>query len=218
MRINHRVDVPLSPVTVLVGGNGSGKSSILKAVHWAVRCATLRDRKDNTTLEQMDYTPSRAFQELAHKKRGQNKGNMPKVRVGFIGNDDAETIISISAARNDAGAKAPIIGPLSRTLTDQDSPSTAYIPGLAGLAEVETVLAAPILHRRAASGEGGSVLRHILLDLAGDNAGGAETTELTELSQWVSRVIPGSRFWVKFDRIRDVSISAHFFTPEMHET
>lgn len=217
MRINERVRLNLSPVTVLVGGNGSGKSSILKAIHWAVRCATLRDFRGNTTLEQMDYTPSRAFQELAHKKRIQSKSDLPKIKVGFIDTNGDTTEIAINSARNDAGAKTHIDGPMQNLLTTAQ-PSTAYIPGIAGLAEYETVLAAPVLHRRAASGEGGSVLRHILLDLAGDAAGGSEHVELKELAGWVSRILPDSQFWVKFDRLRDVHIDALFYTPAMRES
>ncbi|WP_371348103.1 ATP-dependent endonuclease [Ancylobacter sp. IITR112] len=213
MRLNERVSIDLGPVTVLVGANGSGKSSILKAVHWSIRCATLRDASGKTTLEQMDYTPSREFLELAHKKRIQNKEDLPKIKVGFIDDHGNETVISINAARNEAGARTVISGPLATALTDEQ-PQTAYIPGLAGLAEVETVLASPVLHRRAASGEGGSVLRHILLDLAGTGSGSGYT-ELNELNSWVGKVINGVRFWVKFDRLRDVNIDAQFWTPDM---
>jgi predicted ATPase len=217
MRIDKRVELPLAPITILVGGNGSGKSSILKALHWSVRCATLKDRRGNASLEQMDYTPSRAFQELAHKKRLQNKSDLPKIIVGFVDESGNETEIAISAARNDAGAKAEIFGPLTTALTSEQA-STAYIPGIAGLAEFETVLATPVLNRRAASGEGGSVLRHILLDLVGGSAGtDTEYVELRELSRWVSKVLPGSQFWVKFDRLRDARIDTLFLTPSMKE-
>lgn len=215
MRIDQRVDVSLGPVTVLVGANGCGKSSILKAIHWAVRCATLRDYNNNTTLEQMDYTPSREFLQLAHKKRIQNRQEMPKICVGFVDENGSETTIHISAARNDAGAKAIIKGPLEKMLI-HETPQTAYIPGLAGLAETETLLATPVLHRRSASGEGGSVLRHILLELVGGGAGtGRDYVELMELNRWVGKVIPGVQFWVKFDRLRDVNIDAQFVTPDM---
>ncbi|MEI5688744.1 ATP-dependent nuclease [Sphingomonas kyungheensis] len=217
MRIDKRVELPLSPITILVGGNGSGKSSILKALHWSVRCATLKDHRGNASLEQMDYTPSRAFQELAHKKRLQNKSDLPKIIVGFVDDKGDDTEIAISAARNDAGAKAEISGPLTSALTSEQA-TTAYIPGIAGLAEFETVLATPVLSRRAASGEGGSVLRHILLDLVGGSAGtDTEYVELSELSSWVSKVLPGSQFWVKFDRLRDARIDALFLTPNMKE-
>jgi len=214
MRLNERISVDLGPVTVLVGANGSGKSSILKALHWSIRCATLRDGGGKVTLERMDFVPSREFLELAHKKRIQNRDDMPKINVGFIDDHQLETKISISAARNDAGVKVAIEGPLSNAFTTEH-PQTAYIPGLAGLAEVETVLATPVLRRRAASGEGGSVLRHILLNLMENSETGSNYHELIELNRWVGKVIPGVRFWVKFDRLRDVNIDAQFWTPDM---
>lgn len=214
MRLDDKISVDLGPVTVLVGANGSGKSSILKALHWSIRCARLRDIGGKVTLERMDYVPSRDFLELAHKKRIQNRDGFPKICVGFLDENNLETKISLSAARNDAGVKVSIDGPLSNVLT-AENPQTAYIPGLAGLAEVETVLATPVLRRRAASGEGGSVLRHILLNLAENNDTASEYLELTELGKWVGKVIPGVRFWVKFDRLRDVNIDAQFWTPDM---
>jgi AAA15 family ATPase/GTPase len=55
MRISAEVKIPLGPVTILVGENGSGKSSILRAIHWAIRCAVLKDSADRVTLERMDY-------------------------------------------------------------------------------------------------------------------------------------------------------------------
>lgn len=219
MRISADVKIPLGPVTILVGENGSGKSSILRAIHWAIRCAALRDSADRVTLERMDYAPSRDFLHLAHKVRLNSEGASPKVRVVLeSGTDKLE--INMHSMRNDAGIKALVSGSLSSTVT-ATSQVTAYIPGLAGLSEAESLLATPVLHRRAASGEGGSVLRHILLGLAGA-ATGRETIEkheeLSELSLWVGKVFPGVRFWVKFDRLRDVNIDAKFLTNDMTQS
>ncbi|WP_304618221.1 AAA family ATPase, partial [Paracoccus sp. (in: a-proteobacteria)] len=36
LRIDDEIEVPLARLTVLVGENGSGKSSILKALHWSI--------------------------------------------------------------------------------------------------------------------------------------------------------------------------------------
>ncbi|WP_079436112.1 AAA family ATPase [Zoogloea sp. LCSB751] len=219
MRISADVKIPLGPVTILVGENGSGKSSILRAIHWAIRCAVLRDGADRVTLERMDYAPSRDFLHLAHKVRLNSEGASPKVRVVLeSGTDKLE--INMHSTRNDAGIKALVSGSLSSTVT-ATSQLTAYIPGLAGLSEAESLLATPVLHRRAASGEGGSVLRHILLGLA-SSATGRETIEkheeLSELSRWVGKVFPGVRFWVKFDRLRDVNIDAKFLTNDMAQS
>lgn len=219
MRIEKAVKIPLGPVTILVGENGSGKSSILKAIHWAIRCAVLRDSSDRVTLERMDYAPSRDFLHLAHKIRLNSEGASPRVKVSFeSGSDKLE--ISMNSTRNDAGIRVAIDGALASTVT-ATSQVTAYIPGLAGLSEAESLLATPVLHRRAASGEGGSVLRHILLGLAIAQTGRESIevhSELTELGHWVGKIFPGVRFWVKFDRLRDVYIDAKFLTGDMFET
>ena len=219
MRVNAEVKIPLGPVTVLVGENGSGKSSILKAIHWAIRCAVLRDSADRVTLERMDYAPSRDFLHLAHKIRLNSEGASPRVRVALESGAHKLTI-SLNSTRNDAGIKVSVSGDLASTVT-ATSQITAYIPGLAGLSEAESLLATPVLHRRAASGEGGSVLRHILLGLA-ISATGRDSIEkheeLLELNRWVGKVFPGVRFWVKFDRLRDVNIDAKFLTKDMIET
>ncbi|MFK2905071.1 AAA family ATPase [Dyella ginsengisoli] len=218
MRICAEVKIPLGPVTILVGENGSGKSSILRAIHWAIRCAVLRDGSDRVTLERMDYAPSRDFLHLSHKIRLNSEGASPKVRVVLESGPD-KLEINMHSTRNDAGIKAIVAGSLASTIT-ATAQITAYIPGLAGLSEAESLLATPVLHRRAASGEGGSVLRHILLGLA-ISATGRDTIEkheeLTELSRWVGKVFPGVRFWVKFDRLRDVNIDAKFLTADMVE-
>lgn len=219
MRISKGVTIPLGPVTILVGENGSGKSSILKAIHWAVRCAALRDGSDRVTLERMDYAPSRDFLHLAHKIRLNSEGASPRVRVQLeAGTDKVE--ISMNSTRNDAGIKVAVSGALARTIA-ASSHITAYIPGLAGLSEAESLLATPVLHRRAASGEGGSVLRHILFGLA-MAATGKESidkhVELLDLNRWIGKIFPGVRFWVKFDRLRDVFIDAKFLTADMAQS
>ncbi|MBA6119096.1 AAA family ATPase [Pseudomonas putida] len=215
MRVHEKVEIELGRVTILVGANGSGKSSILKGIHWTIRCATLQ-QDGKVTLEQMDYVPSKDYVHLAHKTRITNGSNTPKILAEFIDDNDIITSISLGSARNDAGVTVAIKGPLADSLTDKERHTTSYIPGLAGLAETETLLATPILHRKAASGEGGSVLRHMMLDLRKEEDNVTDGhSELAELGKWVSKVIPGARFWIKFDSLRDTTIYAKFWTPDM---
>lgn len=216
LKIDDEIEIPLSNLTVLVGENGSGKSSILKALHWSIRCATLADGSGKVTLDQMDYVPSKEFLDLGHKLKLQNAQNGRKAIVKIIDADRKITNIEISAARNDAGVKVIIDGPLTSDLTNDEKPSTAFIPGLAGLAEEETILAVPVMHRKASSGEGGSALRQVLLQISGAaNGTGSGYIELEELSTWVGKVLPGVRFWVKYDRLRDKNIDVRFMTPDM---
>lgn len=216
LKIDSEIEIPLSKLTVLVGENGSGKSSILKALHWSIRCATLADGSGKVTLDQMDYVPSKDFLDLGHKLKLQNTQNGRKTIVKLIDEDRKVTDIAISAARNDAGVRVSIDGPLKSVLTNDEKPSTAFIPGLSGLAEEETILAVPVMHRKASSGEGGSALRQVLLQISGAVDGtGSDYIELEQLSTWVGKVLPGVRFWVKYDRLRDKNIDVRFMTPDM---
>ena len=215
----QRIDEPLSlsigPVTILVGENGCGKSSFLKAIHWSVRCATLA-QWGKISLDQMDFVPSKDFLDLAHKLKLQNSSLGRKITITFVEDSGDETNITIGAARNNAGVNVNINGPLSDVLIDNEKPTTAYIPGISGAAEEETILAVPIMHRKAASGESGSVLRQIILaNTVGMDGTGREFMYLPELSDWVSLVLPETKFWVKFDRLRDRHIEVKFLTPEM---
>jgi ABC-type cobalamin/Fe3+-siderophores transport system ATPase subunit len=214
-RVDGPATIELGAVNVIVGENGSGKSSLLKAIHWSARCATL-SQGGKVTLEQMDFVPSKDFLDLAHKRKLQNSSTGRKVTVQFCDESGASTSIGISAARNEAGINVQINGPLSATISDDTNPSTAYIPGLSGMAEEETVLAVPLMHRKAASGEGGSVLRQVMLALADpEKITNNDYVFLKELSFWVGKVLPEVKFWVKFDRLRDKHISVKFWTPEM---
>ncbi|MCF1454935.1 AAA family ATPase [Agrobacterium vitis] len=217
MRLEDCKNISLGPLTLLVGQNGSGKSSVLKAIHWASRCASLAQNK-KLQLELMDFVPSLEFRSLAHKStlQGRERGGSSTKPVIVKFKHGIETgSIKLKSLGNDAGVNVEIEGDVAAKFV-QEEPQTAYIPGLAGLAEHETILAAPVFKRKAASGDGGSVLRQMLLNTHSDELNtGDESVELTTLSELVSQVIPGVRFWVKFDQRRDAFIRAWFYTPDM---
>ena len=53
--------IPLDSVTILVGPNGCGKSSVLQAIHWAARAASYvlpKNTKEMISFERLDYVPS----------------------------------------------------------------------------------------------------------------------------------------------------------------
>jgi energy-coupling factor transporter ATP-binding protein EcfA2 len=89
---------------------------------------------------------------------------------------------------------------------------TAYIPGLAGLSEKESILAQPTLRRQAASGDAGGVLRNILLNLRSRRVDEADETpgrnRLAKLNELVQQVHPGVQVDVSFDEREDYHISA----------
>src|SRR5690606_9784788 len=96
---------------------------------------------------------------------------------------------------------------------------TTYIPGLAGLAEKESILAQPTLRRQAASGDAGGVLRNILLNLRSRRQGEADDSHglarLATLNKLVGQVHPGVHVDVEFDEREDYHISATLKTDDL---
>lgn len=212
--------IPLGGVTILVGPNGCGKSSVLQAIHWAARAASYvlpKKQKEMISFERLDYIPSSEPLKTLHNGELKTGANSDAVEVYFQhGFDDAELIqasIKIRAARNKGGITAYMEGGNAVTPYKQRYQFiTAYIPGLAGLSENEVILAQPALRRQASSGDAGGVLRNILYNLATDSRddkdAGVGAERLATLNRLVASVHPNSSIDVSFDEREDFHISA----------
>lgn len=217
--------IPLGQVTILVGPNGSGKSSVLQAVHWAARAASYvapKNTKEMISFERLDYVPSSEPLRTAHKSELKTDTTSTPIEVVFahvpVGEEKAQASIKIRAARNRGGITAYMEGGNTVTPYKQRFQFiTAYIPGLAGLSERESILAQPSLRRQAASGDAGGVMRNILLNLRSrrisdpDESAGIE--RLRRLNEYVATVHPGIAVNVSFDEREDYHISATYSSP-----
>jgi energy-coupling factor transporter ATP-binding protein EcfA2 len=174
------------------------------------------------SFERLDYVPSSEPLRTAHKSELKTDATSTPVEVVFahvpVGEERAQASVKIRAARNRGGITAFMEGGATVTPYKQRYQFlTAYIPGLAGLSERESILAQPSLRRQAASGDAGGVMRNILLNLRSrrlnetDDAGGVE--RLTRLNGYVGTVHPGIRVDVSFDEREDYHISAIYSSP-----
>ncbi len=217
--------IPLGQVTILVGPNGSGKSSVLQAVHWAARSASYiapKNTAEMISFERLDYVPSSEPLRTAHKSELKTAKASDPVEVVFghvpIGEDRSQATIKIRAARNGGGITASMEGGSAVTPYKQRYQFiTAYIPGLAGLSERESILAQPSLRRQAASGDAGGVLRNILLSLrsrrVNENDENGGVARLARLNVYIGAVHPGIKVDVSFNEREDYHISATYTSP-----
>ncbi|TDM06859.1 MAG: recombinase RecF [Ideonella sp. MAG2] len=223
----QEVTIPLDTVTILVGPNGCGKSSVLQAIHWAARAASYvlpKNTKEMISFERLDYVPSSEPLTTLHKGELKSDAVSTPVEVVFthrtVGEEVAQVNVRIRAARNRGGITAYMDGGNAVTPYKQRFQFiTTYIPGLAGLSEKETILAQPTLRRQAASGDAGGVLRNILLNLRSRRQGEADDSQglerLAKLNKLVSQVHPGVRVNVAFDEREDYHISATLMTDDL---
>lgn len=219
----RQTTVHLGPVTILVGPNGSGKSSVLQAAHWAARAASYikpKNTKEVISFDRLDYLPSSQPLGTAHFGDLGSGGNTTHTSVRFLGvpveGDEYAATVKIWAARNRGAISAHIEGGTAVTPFKQRATFiTAYIPGLAGLAERETILAQPQLRRHAASGDAGGVLRNIIYNISVRQQGeaeGAGAARLARLNELVQKIHPGIAISVGFDEREDIHINASFST------
>ncbi|MBF0332103.1 MAG: AAA family ATPase, partial [Alphaproteobacteria bacterium] len=212
--------IPLDHVTIVVGPNGCGKSSVLQAIHWAARAASYvlpKNTKEMISFERLDYVPSSEPLTTLHKGELKSDAGSIPVEVVFthrqVGEEIVQATIRIRAARNRGGITAYVDGGGAVTPYKQRYQFiTTYIPGLAGLSEKESILAQPTLRRQAASGDAGGVLRNILLNLRSRRVGEVDETQgfgrLAKLNRLVQQVHAGVQVDVAFDEREDYHISA----------
>ena len=218
--------VPLSAFTVLVGTNGSGKSSVLQAVHWMLQSGrnpsvSPEQQNKGSTLSEIDatYMPSPDYKNASHSGEYGNFSAAPKLDViinaTMEGVDSVTAPMWIKSARNEGiSVHIPSNNPLTAQIRASGREVSAYIPGLAGIPLSEEKRSKLIVHRQAAAGDANTVLRNIL-DLASKEKRVPGKTALSEVEALASAVLGPLSLKVTFDQQKHYKIHAEFQTGAM---
>ena len=226
--------ITLARMTVIVGANGSGKSSILQALHWmfqsgrnlTVDTKAVKDggfrRSDGSTLSEKNatYMPSPEYRNAGYAEEYGNKKGSPQMEVDVKAiNDDGNEMQAsmwIKSARNEGlSVHVPSNNPFVQALRNQSKEFSSYIPGLAGIASAEEKRTKLIVQRQAAAGDANTVLRNVLLllkDVTHDDQTGLEL-----LQKYVSYVMGPITLAVNFDETKHQTIQASFQTKVMKD-
>lgn len=218
--------IALSDFTVIVGTNGSGKSSVLQALHWMLQSArnsnvAPSEPGKGSTLSEIDatYMPSPEYKNASHSGEYGNFAAAPKmdlVLTATIGEDEPITApMWIKSARNEGiSVHVPSNSALTAQIRAASREVSAYIPGLAGIPLAEEKRSKLIVYRQAAAGDANTVLRNIL-DLASRKEGEFERTCLDEVEKLVSSVLGPLKIRVSFEEESHYKINADFQTESM---
>jgi predicted ATPase len=100
-----KVELNLHPINVLVGGNNSGKSSVLQGIHFSViaAIASRQARRDTYTQDSLMFCPARNFEDLRHGTPYANKANFGFLRLFGVApeGEDVQYEIRIYRGRNE---------------------------------------------------------------------------------------------------------------------
>ena len=206
------LDLPLEEVNLLIGGNNSGKSSVLQAIHFAITCLRSANQygksktQPATTLgiNQFSFLPTTEIMALRHRAlMTQDSGPS----ISFFFNDETgqsrRYSLHLKRGKNANVALTYSSGTeFYKKASDLTAPFSIYVPGLAGLSLLEERRANAVVTSGLAQGDSNLYLRNVLLRLCEDR------NKLLRLHNMLDPIFPGMNIVTDFDENINQYISA----------
>lgn len=202
--INH-IELELDRINILIGGNNSGKTSILQAIQFG--CSIMqtinitsnipwRKPKDFTrSIEptELVYSPLKDVSALAHG--GELKqGDKYTIKISYKDTNNDEYSTSIKRGKNRNIAATINKSELAKKFVSIENPMCIFVPGLAGIPYNEEFKSESIVRKAAAKGDANAVLRNILWLLK------QNTTEWNTFIEELSAIFPNISLDVNFNQ------------------
>lgn len=179
----ENMDVPLDRINILVGGNNSGKTSILQAIQFGcsiTQTLYLIANKKWTSKpkftrtidpQELVYSPLKDVQALARggQLKQSKNGKDYSIHIGYEDDINQECKVEIrrGTQRNIIGVMN--INDLTKQFAELDKPMCMFVPGIAGIPYNEEFKSEGIVRKAAAKGDANNVIRNVLWLLRQDN-------------------------------------------------
>ena len=210
-------EIPLKDVTLLIGANNSGKSSVLQAIHFAVsiaQTARLVGQGVNWAQDkfELSYNPSQLlYSPVADVHSLATGGELleprnTQIEVEFRAEGGERSIVGLRRGRNRNIAVSITGRLLGDELMNLQNPFTVYAPGLAGVPKEERYLSPGVVRRIVARGDANLTLRNVLRMLRANDA------SWDQFITFMRSIFPGLEINIAFDEDTDENIEVTFRT------
>jgi AAA15 family ATPase/GTPase len=173
----ERVEIDISKLTLLVGGNNAGKSSILQAIQFGISAAQTagvqgglwKKGRLSTSISQIDllYSPLKDVVNLARNGRLKEAKN-EAICITYNDGDECQILIKKGRNKNIVITMSGEI--LGKKLQSIINPFSSLVTGLAGIPAEERYETSFYVKKSYARGDSNSVFRNILNLLKKDGA------------------------------------------------
>jgi ABC-type cobalamin/Fe3+-siderophores transport system ATPase subunit len=205
------VSFDLSELNILIGGNNSGKSTIIQAIHFAFTLFQSLESlgrwpgKNQTVVtvspSQLIYMPSDDAYSLGYGGRLLESEDSA-IAFTFTFSNGEIINLGLRKGRITNILVAPDNVELARRFSVLSKPYTIFSPGLAGVSRTEQFISDGVLLRVIARGDANIVLRNILFRLH-NNA------KWTEFENDLAQIFPGASIEISYEPTVDQFISVH---------
>lgn len=198
----ENVDIDLKPITLVIGGNNSGKSSLLQGIHFGITTIQSTKMLGTTTLapDQLIFKPTNDPTLL---RNGSPMTQRSGAEFGFtyIPENATEPKTFIMEVKRGKNANISVaidwLDPFFIRASDRTRPISIFVPGLAGVALREERRTEAIVNTGIAQGDSNLYLRNVLLKIIGDS------NKLDAFHEIIDRIFPGTTISTTFDESRD---------------
>lgn len=202
----------LEQVNFLIGGNNSGKSSVIQALHTAVAAAQTQIEVGGGAVfaeEALRYSPCSDFASIGHGGPLANRQDQKRANITFKGrekNDENNWVdfsynVELYKGRNPrvVGVRRSGSTQLGNLVSNVNQPFSIFVPGLAGVPHKEEYISAPVVLRKLAGGEANLVLRNIIRQISIKD-------KLSQLVENLRQFFPGLDIRINYDPDKDINI------------
>ena len=203
----------LTDVNILVGGNNSGKSSIIQGLHFGVGLLQtvalagklpIASPSVSTSLNpnQLIYSPSEDVYALGPGgKLLEEEDEAISFKFNLVSGDECS--VTARKGRNRNILVGITNAQTARNLSSLENPFSIFSPGLAGIVKREPYVSDGVLLRTLARGDANLVLRNILLRLSGTSQWNSFLNDLHDVFPNVELHVV---FHAQTDEVIDVQI------------